>query len=60
MLEYFIKDLQVIKKSGKPFKSKSKIEKVVGLITNPFTKRLAVLFEDESFCDIRSLELYHN
>ena len=48
----------VVKKSGKPFKSGSKVNTVKGLVENPHTGLEAFSFkEDDSIVDIRQCEL---
>ena len=43
---------KVQKHSGKPFKSKSKVNTVKGLIEHPQTQRPAFTFvEDDSYCE---------
>jgi hypothetical protein len=49
--------MKVRKKSGKPFKSRSKINTVRGIAINPYTGRLGyVFFEDDSVVDQRICE----
>lgn len=50
---------KVVKVSGKPFKSQKKIATVKAISINPYTNKLAALFEeDDSVVDLRTLEKY--
>ena len=47
----------VSKISEKPFKSSKKEEVIIGFVVNPYSKKLAAVFDDNSFCDISQLKI---
>jgi 2-polyprenyl-3-methyl-5-hydroxy-6-metoxy-1,4-benzoquinol methylase len=51
-------NVKVVKKSGKPFKSKLKINTVKAIVTNPQSNKYAYSFkEDDSVVNIELLEI---
>ncbi len=53
--------MKVKKKSGKPFKSKEKVNTVKDIITHPITGNPAYLFyEDDSYVEVKQCDLCDN